>query len=144
MQGWSLGLYPVTLVGQLSHKIVFAWQSYSLLKFHPQTSTSEPPMNPITGHILKILQDTSGKISFIILDVFQVAAVQHEVFGMPILKCHLNKKRILVVPAVVSYYSFLEIGYLLDELCQKRLCFSITMFNMIAARQVAEHLEHGL
>ena len=73
-------------------------------------------MNPITGCILEILQDTSGKISLIILDVFQVVAVQHEVFGMPILKCRLNKKRILVVPATVSYYSFLEIAYLLNAL----------------------------
>ena len=30
---------------------------------------------------------------------------------MPILKYHLNKKRILVVSAMVSYYSFLEIAY---------------------------------
>lgn len=73
-------------------------------------------MNPITGRILEILQDTSGKISLIILDVFQVAAVRHEVFGMLILKRRLNEKRILVVPATVSYYSFLEIGYLLNEL----------------------------
>jgi hypothetical protein len=101
-------------------------------------------MNPITGRILEILQDTSGKISLIILDVFQVAAVRHEVFGMPLLKRRLNEKRILVVPATVSYYSFLEMGYLLNELCWKRVCFSNTMFNMIAARQVAERPEHGL
>jgi len=52
----------------------------------------------------------------VILDVFEVAAVRHEVFGMPILKRRLNEKRILVVPATVGYHGFLEIAYLLNAL----------------------------
>ena len=71
---------------------------------------------PITGRILEILQATSGKASLVILDVFEVAAVRHEVFGMPILKHRLNEKRILVVPATVGYHGFLEIAYLLNAL----------------------------
>jgi len=56
----------------------------------------------IIGHIVDIPQDTSDKASLIVLDVFQVAAVCHEMFGTPILKHRLNERRILVVPATVS------------------------------------------
>ena len=72
-----------------------------LLKFRlsNQDTTAEPP---ITGRIMDILQDTSGKTSLIVLDVFQVAAVRHEMFGMPILKRRLNEKQILVILAMVS------------------------------------------
>lgn len=61
-----------------------------------------PSEAPITGRILDILQDTTSKSSLVILDVFQVVAVRHEIFGMPILKRRLDEKRALVIPAKVS------------------------------------------
>ena len=39
----------------------------------------------VTGKILEILQDVSGIMSFIIIDLFQVSAIQHNFFGMPVL-----------------------------------------------------------
>jgi len=96
----------------------------NLLKVQPQDqdATSKPP---ITGRIIDILQDTSGKASLIVIDVFQVAAVCHEMFGTPILKHRLNEKRVLVIPATVSILK----GYLLlnspDELDWKGHSFRV-------------------
>lgn len=69
-----------------------------LLKVQPQGQNS----TAIMGRVIDILQDTSGTTSLIVLDVFQVAAVCHELFGMPILKRQLNEKTVLIVPATVS------------------------------------------
>ena len=71
---------------------------------------------PITGCIIDILQDTSGKTSLIILDVFQVVAVRHEIFGMLILKRRLNEKTILAVPASVSSQKHLLLSKLTSKL----------------------------
>jgi len=71
---------------------------YLITPTSDQNTTAEPP---ITGRIIDILQDTGGKTSLVILDVFQVAAVRHEIFGMPILKRRLNEKTVLVISATV-------------------------------------------
>ena len=54
------------------------------------------------GRILEILQDTNGESPLVILDVFQVVPIRHDIFGMLILKRRLDEKRILVLPAKVS------------------------------------------
>lgn len=41
---------------------------------------------PITGRILDILKDSAGPSMFVIINVFQLAATRHKIFGMPILK----------------------------------------------------------
>jgi len=107
-----------------------------LLKFQQGQNAA-----PITGCINDILQDTGGKTSLIILDVFQVAAVCHEVFGMPILKRRLNERTVLVVPATVSNYKVYYYLNLPEELNQlTRPSSSNTTPNMTVARQVAQHL----
>ena len=58
--------------------------------------------NPVTGKVLEILQDESGTYSFVVIDVFQVHAIQHEYFGMPILSRRMSEVSLLVVPAKVN------------------------------------------
>ncbi|EDR02424.1 uncharacterized protein LACBIDRAFT_332286 [Laccaria bicolor S238N-H82] len=69
----------------------------------PLSSLSDPP---VTGRILDILQDTSGKSSLVILDLLQVAADRHEVFGMPILKCRLAGRRVLIISATGILFEY--------------------------------------
>ena len=69
--------------------------SESLLMLIQET---EPP---ITGQIKEIIQDVSTKESFALLDVFQVSMVRHELFGMPILSCWLDKVSLVLVQSKV-------------------------------------------
>ena len=55
----------------------------------------------MTGKILEILQDEGGTMSYIVIDIFQVSAIQHEYFGMPILSQWLEIT-LLVIPAKVG------------------------------------------
>lgn len=50
------------------------------------------------------MQHVDTKISLVVIDVFEVSAVRHDLFGMPVLKRRLNEKRIIIVPAVVSFF----------------------------------------
>lgn len=56
----------------------------------------------MTGKILEILQDEGGTMSFVVIDIFQVSAIRHEYFGMPILSRRLDEITLLVVPAKVG------------------------------------------
>ena len=56
----------------------------------------------MTGKILEILQDEGGTMSFVVVDIFQVSAIRHEYFGMPVLSRRLNETTLLVVPAKVG------------------------------------------
>ena len=61
-------------------------------------------MPPITGQIKEILQDItadSENESFVLLDVFQVNAMRHEFFGMPILSRQLDEVLLVLIRAKV-------------------------------------------
>jgi len=55
----------------------------------------------VTGRIFDILQDTSGDISLVVLDVFQIASVRDEIFGTPVLVRRFNEKTTLIVSTKV-------------------------------------------
>jgi hypothetical protein len=62
------------------------------------------------------LQDISAKISLVVVDVFEVGSVRHEIFGMPVLKRRHDEKRIVVVPAVVSYFTRFQRRYQANQM----------------------------
>lgn len=62
--------------------------------------------NPVTGKVLEILQDESGTLSFVVIDVFQVHAIRHEYFGVPILSRRMSEVSLLVVPAKTVMFQY--------------------------------------
>jgi hypothetical protein len=57
----------------------------------------------VTGRILEILQDSTAKVSYVILDTFSVAATRHELFGRPKLMRRFEEPTILVIKGEVRY-----------------------------------------
>jgi len=60
---------------------------------------------PVTGKILEILQDEHETMAFVVVDIFQVSALRHEYFGMPILSRRLDETTVLIIPAKVCQFS---------------------------------------
>jgi len=59
----------------------------------------------VTGRILEILQASElPELSFVVLDVFSVAATRHELFGMPMLMRRLGETTILIIDTKVSLF----------------------------------------
>lgn len=59
---------------------------------------------PITGCILRILQNTSdSNIAWVVLDIFDVAATRYNVFEMSILKQRLKEKKVIAVRTKVVF-----------------------------------------
>ena len=99
--GWSMDLCQVSfLLSKTSH---------TYLKKHPflQYYQTKPP---VTGKILEILQDVSGVMSFIVINLFQVSALQHEYFWMPVLSQWLDETMLLIVPVKVSTFTLSFLG----------------------------------
>jgi hypothetical protein len=59
------------------------------------------------GKFFEILQDQDATMGFVIIDAFQVSAVQHDYFGMPILSRCLNETTLLVILATVGSFLFI-------------------------------------
>jgi hypothetical protein len=57
----------------------------------------------ITGQIVEILADITGKRAVVVLDVFEVLSTRHEVFGMPMLARQHNETTYLVIPSTVRF-----------------------------------------
>ena len=55
----------------------------------------------ITGRIVEILTDTTGKRAVIILDIFHVLSTRHEIFGMPMLARRHEETTYVVIPSTV-------------------------------------------
>jgi len=64
----------------------------------PKASTILPP---VTGRILEIIQDDAGQHLLVVLDVFQVAATRHEIFGMPVLMRRQDEPMTTIVRSTV-------------------------------------------
>ena len=60
-------------------------------------SKASATLPPVTGKILEIIQDSTSQHSLVVLDVFQVAATRHEVFGMPVLMRRQDETTISIV-----------------------------------------------
>ena len=73
--------------------------SESLLMLIQET---EPP---ITGQIKEIIQDVSTEDSFVLLDIFHVRMVRHELFGMPVLSRQLDEVSLVLVRSKVRSHS---------------------------------------
>ena len=56
----------------------------------------------ITGRILEILAESGGKSAVIVLDLFHILSVRHEIFGMPMLARRHDEATYVVIPSTVS------------------------------------------
>jgi hypothetical protein len=90
MQSGQLGVCQVTFDGMLSNKLPFASHLCS------QSET-------IVGRIDNILDNGNGK-AVVIMDVFQVSATRHEIFGMPVLTRRQSETTYIIVPSLVRPY----------------------------------------
>jgi len=79
----------------------------TILNRKPKSSTTLPP---VTGKIVEIIQDKAGQHSLVVLDVFQVAATRHEVFGMPILMRRQDETMTTIVLSKVRKNGHYEIS----------------------------------
>ncbi len=58
----------------------------------------------ITGRIVEILANSTGKRALIILDMFHVLSERHKIFGMPMLARRNEETTYVVIPATVRLY----------------------------------------
>ncbi|KAF8164710.1 hypothetical protein B0H34DRAFT_670737 [Crassisporium funariophilum] len=80
------------------------WYQGKHVVSHAQDKCATEP--PITGKILEILQDEDTAMAFVVFDVFQVSAVRHKYFGMPVLSRRLDKPTLLVIPATTIMFEY--------------------------------------
>jgi len=55
----------------------------------------------MTGRIVEILADISGKRAMVVIDIFQVLSTRHNVFGMPMLARRNDEITYVVIPSMV-------------------------------------------
>jgi hypothetical protein len=60
---------------------------------------------PITGQIKEIVQDVGAEDSFVLLDIFQVMTVRHELFGMPVLSRGRDEVSLVLVRSKVKSHA---------------------------------------
>ncbi|KJA24844.1 hypothetical protein HYPSUDRAFT_135587 [Hypholoma sublateritium FD-334 SS-4] len=60
----------------------------------------------ITGRIIEILVDSTGRRAIIILDVFIVLSTRHETFGMPMLARRQNEKTYAIIPSTTINFVY--------------------------------------
>ena len=58
----------------------------------------------ITGRIVEILANSTGKRALVILDIFHVLSERHEIFGMPMLARRNEETTYVAIPATVRLY----------------------------------------
>ena len=73
--------------------------SCTILSHEPKTTTATLP--PVTGKIIEIIQDSTEQHSFVVIDIFQLAATRHEVFGVLVLVRRQDEGTTVVVTAKV-------------------------------------------
>ena len=68
-------------------------------------------MQSVTGHIVEILAESGGKRAVIVLDIFEVRSIRHEIFGMPMLARRHHEEIYAVIPSTVCI--FIMVSYLI-------------------------------
>ncbi|PPQ69579.1 hypothetical protein CVT24_001379, partial [Panaeolus cyanescens] len=94
-------------------------------------STHTSTASTITGRIVEILQDSRSPCqhSLVAIDLFQVAAIRHEVFGVPILYRPMDKATVVLVNANDILFE-----YNAQHNCLKAKCTTSGRRNVVLER----------